>query len=122
MRLNTQKDKLAWSSIKKMIQEINIRKLTYIPLLSALGFFLIGGFVGVVIFDGNPNEVYMGCIGIIGTLIASFSGVFQIIKKEAPAIGNSVYKGLYAVFSGVIWACFCLFIIFWIVYGILSGN
>jgi hypothetical protein len=89
------------------LQRINIYWLVVIPLLMSL--FLLSGFlfVGGKIYGKDIPEFYYAITGAICIIISSFSGVFQVIRKEGPGpFGNPVY-GLWPIISGIALIVIC---------------
>jgi hypothetical protein len=105
----------------QFIKSTNIYVLVPVPIfLGLLIIFLWGSLeqkIDPVIFNHGTTIV-----AIVSAGIMSLTGVFQIIKREAPGIPLKFpYRGIWAVISGVLWVTFCWgMIIFFVVSIIVS--
>jgi hypothetical protein len=87
--------------IHAFIKETDIRILTYVPPFIGLIAFLIAIFVMSLLTGQSSQHAKNFLAGTLSFLLC-FSGYSQIYKKEMPGLLGGVYKGNWAVVSGVI--------------------
>jgi len=95
--------------IFRLSRYIKLNTIVYFPVLLSIVVFTIGFLIGKEIYPNNPPKHFVGTLFLTTVLIASLSGVIQIIVEEVPGMLWPV-RGKIAVFIGILWIAF-----FWIV-------
>jgi hypothetical protein len=91
-----------FTKLNHIIEETDIRILAYgPPVISFIGL-LIGIFIINLLTKGHPYQPITDIMLGILFLIPCFSGYAQIYKKEMPGLLGGIYKGNFAVVSGVL--------------------
>lgn len=92
------------------LRKTDIYWLVFLPLVSSL--ILLSGllFIGNEVYKGEISEVYYSVSGAICLIIASLSGVVQVIKREGVGIFGQPIYGLWPRILGGI-----LVFIFWVI-------
>ena len=90
-----------FAKINHFIEQTDIRILVYAPPLIGFVAWLIGITVMNLFSDGSAYQPITNILlGALSFLIC-FSGYAQIYKKEMPGLLGGIYKGNWAVVSGV---------------------
>jgi hypothetical protein len=94
------------------LQQMNIYWLVILPLV--ISIFLLSGllFIGSKICEGKISEVYYSVSGAICLMIASLSGLAQLIKREGPGLFGQPVYGIWPIISGSILIIICWAIAF----------
>ena len=89
------------------LKQSNTYWLIIFPLVFSL--ILLAGllFIGNKLYNGKISEVYYSVSGAICLIIASLSGVVQVIKREGPGPFDQTIYGLWPVISGSILIFIC---------------
>lgn len=96
------------------IQQVNIYWLAVFPLV--LSLLLLSGllFVGNKVYDREFSEVFYSVSGAICLIIASLSGVAQVIRREGPGLFGQPVYGIWPIISGSILIIACWGIAFYL--------
>ena len=94
-------------TVMSFIDRTSISTLVYVPPITSL--LLLGGFLFIAgkVFKENIPEEYLGIAGAVFAIIAGFSGLAQIIKREAPFFFGFTVRGVWPILTGLLWILFC---------------
>jgi hypothetical protein len=106
----------------QFLDEMNIGLVISIPVLLGLAIMAFGGIFGFQIIGNSESYVYRDLIGGVGCFVASFSGIFQIIRKESPGMMGKVVTGKWAIATGIFWTVFWLIGSVLLIWFSLFGN
>jgi hypothetical protein len=91
--------------IKEIINTTDIHILTLFPIglaiLVLIGWVFLAQRYFQSYFDQGTLIIMFICSGI-----CSFTGIFQIYRREAP--GVPVFKGFWPIISGLLWILICV--------------
>lgn len=103
----------------KFIKNTSLSMLTLFSLGLPILIMVIWGLIADNVFHGNaPQAINYGII-FVCAFLSGTTGLFQVMKKEAPGVMGKPIKGIWAVISGVlimilIWGLEILTIYFYI--------
>lgn len=95
--------------IFRLSRYLRLNTIIYFPVLLAVAVFVIGYLIGAEIYPGNLPKYFSGALLLTVMLIASLSGVLQIIVEEVPGLLLPV-RGKFAVIIGILWIAFFWFV------------
>ena len=95
------------NKISNYYRTCDLHFAVYSPI--ALGFFiiLVGAFIGDKMPNGKLPIQLTYFLLATSAAISGFSGIVQIIRKEAPWLPSKPMKGIVPVILGYIWVAFC---------------
>ena len=105
----------------KFVENTDVKLLEVVPVLIGFSILLIWSVIGKDIFPTQYSTIFPFVL-IISAIIFSFSGVFLIIKREARWFFGKTIRGIYPIFSGIIWIIFCFIMVGIIIKSIIEGN
>jgi len=89
------------------LKRLNIYILVLGPLILSLLLLGLLLFVGDRIYEDNTPEVYQAVSGVVFLFIASFSGFFQIYRREGPGpLGYPIF-GIWPIINGCLITIIC---------------
>jgi hypothetical protein len=89
------------------LRRINIYILVMGPIILSLLLLGLLLFVGDSIYGHNVPEVYQAASGVVFLFVASFSGVFQVYRREGTGpLGYPVF-GIWPIISGCLITVIC---------------
>jgi hypothetical protein len=100
--------KIKLNKARSFIENVPIRLAILIPLIFSLLTFFGWGLINYYIFDNNISARINGIIYGISFIIAGFSGIIQIIRKESPGFMGIILQGKWAIYFGAAWTIFCV--------------
>ena len=95
--------------IFRLSKYISLNTIVYFPVLMSGVIFVLGYVIGKEIYVIDPPRTYVGSILLSVVIVASLSGVIQILIEETPGWLWPV-QGKTAILFGGIWI-----ILFWFV-------
>lgn len=104
------------------IARIDVFWLVLGPLMTGLASIVIGLYIGEMIFEGEVAGPYIGLVVSIGSFIAGFGGLFQIIKREFPLSPGYSLEGNWALISGFSWLAVCWIFSLFLLITALTGD
>ena len=96
------KSKKVLASVKHFIENTDIRILTFAPPIIGFVGLLIGMYIINLSTSGQPIQPIVDILLGIVFLLPCFSGYAEIYKREMPGPLGGIYKGNWAIVSGVL--------------------
>jgi hypothetical protein len=87
--------------LNHIIEKTDIRIVVYAPPIIGFIGFLVGIFVMNLFTGGHPYRPVTDILSGISSSLLCFSGYSEIYKREMPGPLGGIYKGNWAVVSGV---------------------
>ena len=93
-------------TVLRKIRIANINALVTWPII--IGMVILIGPLALAqkVMGEDVPDLYIAISGIISVLIFSFSGLFQVIRQEAPGVPGvlgGTTKGIWPVITGLLW-------------------
>jgi len=90
-----------FAKINCFIENTDIRLLVFVPPVIAFAEFLIGAFVMNLLTNGHPYRPFTDFLLGLLSFFLCFSGYAEVRKKEMPWFLGGIYKGNWAIISGL---------------------